>query len=157
METESLQPLLSALGIALLGIGLGLNKVFKNGEYFKQLLYQWTFDKPLHISLTSHPLFTELQSFMEVEQHYAHFSEQHRNFIFVKYILVFTKALHQNFLAFCQLDLDKEFQSIEEFEAALQSLYNTTFGTCLVELKQQFTFSDDMFFKIQTHQEEDLY
>ena len=45
---------------------------------------------------------------------------------------------------------------MEEFEAALQSLYNTTFGYCLVEVKQKFSFNDSMFFKIQTHQQESL-
>ena len=157
METpELLNPFTSFLTLMLMGIGVSLNKFFKNSDYFKRLIFQLTFGKPLNISLTSHPLFTELQAFVEVEQHHAHFHEQHRNFIFVNYILLFSQALHHNFLEFCSLDLDEKFKTMEEFEAALQSLYNTTFGYCLVEVKQKFSFNDSMFFKIQTHQQESL-
>ena len=153
---EILKPLLATLTLTLMGIGLGLNTFFKNGEYFKRLIYQLTFGKPLNISLTAHPLFTELQAFLLVEQHHAHFKEAHRNYIFVKYMLIFTKALHHDFKAFCQLDLDHQFKTMDDFEAALQALYNKTFGTCLVEVKQRFTFNASMLYKIQTHQEESL-
>ena len=153
---ELLKTLITSICLIVLSIGLGLNKVFKNGEYFKKLIYQRTFGKGLNISLTNHPLFEELHAFMEVEQHHAHFSEQHRNDIFVKYLLVFTQALDHSFMEFCKLDLDETFQTMDDFEAALQSLYNRTFGACLIEVKQKFTFNDSMLYKIQTHQEESL-
>jgi len=156
LSSELLKSLLAPLLLILMGIGMGLNNFFKSTDYFKQLIYQRTFGKPLTISLLNHPLFKELQSFIEVEQHHAHFDEQHRNYIFVNYTLVFTKALHRHFIEFCELDLDQKFETMEDFESGLQALYNKTFGSCLIEVKQKFTFNEDMFFKIHTHQQESL-
>lgn len=57
---------------------------------------------------------------------------------------------------FSRQDLDRKFKTMEQFEAALQSLYNKTFGSCLLEVKQKFTFNESMLFRIQIHQEESL-
>jgi len=148
--------LMTAIGLVLIGIATSLTKFFKSSDYLKELMYQKTFGKPLVISLTNHPLFSELQAFVEIDQHYAHFSEPHRNHIFVNYLLVFTTALRENFFEFCKVDLDQQFETVDDFEAALQSVYNKTFGACLVEVKDKFTFNNEMLYKIQTHQEDSL-